>query len=116
MYVIPGLSDDLKAFAKNLGCVWLGAVEVELKPLCSELNCHTNVLRYVTTYGGERKIGYYFVQDLVSGRFEAILHSIVKKDDGQLIDITPFADGREYNIVGLTEKTHLDDISPHILE
>ena len=116
MYTIPVVvEDNLKKFATDIGCKWLGAVLVEAKPLCKELNCHNNVLNYINNYGGKQKIGYYFVKNLSTQKFEAILHSIVEKSN-RLIDITPFNDDREYNIVGLVDSTDISLLSPHILE
>lgn len=116
MYKIPHISDSLKEFTKRIGCVWIGAVAVTPKPLCRELHCHNNVLHYVDTYGGERKIGYYFIENIKSNKYEAILHSIVSKGDC-LLDITPFADNRQYNIIGITEHSQLTDLlPPHIVQ
>jgi hypothetical protein len=116
MYVIPTkVNQDLKLFAKKIGCSWIGAVEVNSKPLSAELNCHANVLNYINTYGGSHGIGYYFIQNINSGKFEAILHSVLKKNN-QLIDITPFSDSREYNIIGLLEVDTLHKLENHIIQ
>lgn len=116
MYVIPEIIDDnLKIFAKAIGCKWIGAVSIDPKPLCTELNCHSNVLNYINTYGGDHLIGYYFIKNNVNQQFEAILHSIVQKNN-ILVDITPFSDDREYNIVGLLNKVTLDDLKNHIVQ
>jgi hypothetical protein len=116
MHTIPGLDKELASFAKNLGCSWIGAVLIEPKPLCTELNCHSNVLNYVNNYGGTRKIGYYFLKNLVTNKFEAILHSILEKN-GKLIDITPFDDSREYNIIGiLAKQDNFHGLLPHMLQ
>lgn len=116
MYVIPVVvEDNLKKFARNIGCKWLGAVLVEEKPLCKELNCHNNVLNYINNYGGQQRLGYYFVKNVYTGKFEAILHSVVEKSN-RLIDITPFDDNREYNIFGVVKITDVSLLSPHILE
>lgn len=115
MYTIPKITADLKLFAKNIGCKWIGAVEIATKPLCNELNCHNNVLRYINMYGGEHKLGYYFIKNIQTGKHEAILHSIVFKSDG-LIDITPFEDSREYNIVGIIDNTNITKHPQHIVQ
>lgn len=114
MYIIPNIDDELKAFAKKIGCIWIGAVEINHKPLCKALCCHTNVLTYINTYGGEHVLGYYFIKNVLNGKFEAILHSIVKKSD-KLIDITPFND-REYNIVGIVNTTAIEKNPHHIIQ
>ena len=113
MYTIPAISQELKDFAKRIGCTWIGAIAVAPKPLCKESDCHNNVLRYTDTYGGFRKIGYYFIKSMVNGRYEAILHSVVKINE-QLLDITPFSDSRQYNIVGLTDEIEITNLPPHI--
>jgi len=69
------------------------------KPLCVDANCHNNVNHYVNTYGGEKISGYYLITDVDNDNYGcAIYHSIWKNTYGDLIDITPFDDGREYNI------------------
>jgi hypothetical protein len=74
-------------------------IPVISKPLCVSANCHNNVNYYVTTYGGEKISGYYLITDSEDDNFGcAIYHSIWKNTYGNLIDITPFDDGRKYNI------------------
>ena len=74
-------------------------VPVIKKPLCIDANCHNNVSHYVETYGGEKISGYYLITDVENVNCGcAIYHSIWKNTYGELIDITPFDDGREYNI------------------
>jgi len=69
------------------------------KPLCADANCHNNVNHYVNTYGGEKISGYYLITDVDNDNYGcAIYHSIWKNTYGDLVDITPFDDGREYNI------------------
>lgn len=115
IYTIPSVDDSLKHFAKTIGCKWIGAVEVDVKPMCRELHCHTNVLTYINTYGGDRIIGYYFIKNECNGKYEAILHSILKKSN-DIIDITPFSDNREYNIVGIVENKKFKDLPTHIIQ
>lgn len=43
-------------------------------------------------------LGYYFLQDLDSDRIIAILHSVVRTESGNLVDITPFLDDRKINM------------------
>jgi len=74
-------------------------IPVVSKPLCADANCHNNVNHYVNTYGGEKISGYYLITDADDETYGcAIYHSIWKNTYGDLIDITPFEDGREYNI------------------
>jgi hypothetical protein len=74
-------------------------IPVVFKPLCADANCHNNVNHYVNTYGGEKISGYYLITDVDNDNYGcAIYHSIWKNTYGDLIDITPFDDGREYNI------------------
>ena len=77
-------------------------VPVVSKPLCEQWNCHNNVNNYVNTYGGEKISGYYLITDVNDESYGcAIYHSIWKNTYGQMIDITPFNDAREYNIFSL---------------
>ena len=81
-------------------------VPVVYKPLCAGANCHNNVNHYVRTYGGEKISGYYLITDIDDQTYGcAIYHSIWKNTYGDLIDITPFDDGREYNIFSVTDTT-----------
>lgn len=74
------------------------------KPLCVKANCHNNVNKYVKTYGGEKISGYYLITAIDDENYGcAIYHSIWKNTYGNLIDITPFEDYREYNIFSILE-------------
>lgn len=115
MYIIPDIDDELKKFAKDIGCNWIGAIAIESKPLCKELNCHNNVLTYTSMYGGEQKLGYYFIKNIKTKKYEAILHSVLNKSN-KLIDITPFSDDREYNIVGLIDGVDISKNSKYITQ
>lgn len=115
MYAIPSINDDLKLFAKRIGCVWMGVVEIKKKPLCKECDCHNNVLTYISTYGGHHKLGYYFVKNLTTGKFEAILHSTLLMNNA-IIDITPFCDERTYNIIGLLDTVNLSKFKQHVIQ
>ncbi len=76
------------------------------KPLCVDANCHNNVNHYVETYGGEKISGYYFITDTEDVNYGcAIYHSIWKNTYGNFLDITPFEDGREYNMFSVTNTT-----------
>jgi len=76
------------------------------KPLCIDANCHNNVNYYVETYGGEKISGYYFITDTEDVNYGcAIYHSIWKNTYGNFLDITPFEDGREYNMFSVTNTT-----------
>jgi hypothetical protein len=81
-------------------------VPVIKKPLCVDTNCHNNVNQYVNNYGGEKISGYYLITDTEDETYGcAIYHSIWKNTYGDLIDITPFADGRRYNIFSVMNAT-----------
>jgi hypothetical protein len=81
-------------------------VPVVSKPLCAGANCHNNVNHYVNTYGGEKISGYYLITDVDDETYGcAIYHSIWKNTYGDLIDITPFDDGREYNMFSVLNAT-----------
>jgi len=79
-------------------------IPVILKPLCVGANCHNNINLYVDTYGGEKISGYYLITDIDDINYGcAIYHSIWKNTYGELIDITPFEDNRQYNIFSIFE-------------
>jgi hypothetical protein len=81
-------------------------VPVIKKPLCIDANCHNNVNHYVHTYGGEKISGYYLITDIDDNTYGcAIYHSIWRNTFGDLVDITPFEDGREYNIFSVMNTT-----------
>lgn len=69
---------------------------VYVRPIfgCRENQCHYNVNKYVSEYGGERIVGYFFIKSLDT--IIAIKHSIWKYK-GEYLDITPFKDERFYN-------------------
>ena len=85
--------------ARKLGCVWVGAVEVDYRAVYEYNDCHNSVIDYVSIYGGRRRLGYYFVESPVT--LQAIYHSVWESPEGKLIDVVPYKDGRTYNIVGL---------------
>ena len=83
-------------FAKAIGCDWIETVPVLPDPSCDVDQCHANVEAYITSYGGARTLGYYMLES--SWGFQAILHSVWRSTEGKLIDITPFADNRSFNV------------------
>ena len=95
---LPSLTPRLIEFARSLDCNWIGAVRVDVKPHCIIWDCHNNTITYTEWYGGNRVLGYYFLQDLDSDRIIAILHSVVRTESGNLVDITPFPDNRKINM------------------
>ncbi len=101
--IIPNLDPDVIEFAKSLSCTWLGAVHVTPKPHCKFWDCHNNTINYTEWYGGERVLGYYLLKCMDSHRLLAILHSIVRKENGDLMDITPFDDDRKHNMFALLQ-------------
>lgn len=46
-------------------------------------------------------LGYYFLQEVATENLVAILHSVVRRENGQLIDITPFDDERPVNVFAI---------------
>lgn len=87
---------QVSAFAKSIGCDWIGYVRVDPDASCDLDRCHSNVDRYILSHGGKRVIGYYMLES--EWGYQAILHSIWESSDGILIDITPFADKRNLNV------------------
>ena len=60
----------------------------------------------MNTYGGEKISGYYLITDVDDETYGcAIYHSIWKNTYGDLIDITPFGDEREYNMFSVLDTT-----------
>lgn len=105
-------------FAKSLGCVWIGMIPVQPELFAVELCCHHNVGLMVRNIGGEPVLGYYFVDDIETGEKQAILHSVWRSLEGDLIDITPFSDNRSINCFGFslefTDFTNFLDSISHI--
>jgi hypothetical protein len=95
---LPSLTPVLIDFARSLDCNWIGAVRVDAKPHCAIWDCHNNTITYTEWYGGNRVLGYYFLQHPDSNRIVAIQHSVVRTESGNLIDITPFPDDRKINM------------------
>lgn len=79
-------------------------VPIISKSLCIDANCHNNVNQYVNTYGGGKISGYYLITDIDNEKYGcAIYHSIWKNTYDKIIDITPFEDGRKYNIFSILD-------------
>lgn len=91
------VNEELIDMARKLDCNWIGAVSVNPIPGYDENNCHNNVLTHCNIYGGEKVIGYYFVEGF--GTIQAIRHSVWKNNKG-MQDITPYADNRQHIIFG----------------
>jgi len=96
-YRLPKKSDN---FSKVLDLFGRNPYKVKLdvKPNCLENNCHNNVDKYVEMYGGVKIVGYYLVYDIDYQKFIAIRHSIWKNTYGDILDITPFSDNRNWNL------------------
>jgi hypothetical protein len=100
-FTIPEISPRLIKFCQDLDCSWLGAVPVVSQPHCKQWDCHNNTLKYTDWYGGERILGYYLLECVDSNTIGAILHSVVKKPNNKLVDITPFDDNRPINMFAI---------------
>jgi hypothetical protein len=87
---------EVADFARNIGCDWLGNISTNPDASCEENICHTNVKNYILGHGGKKILGYYFLES--AWGYQAILHSVWQDSDGNLIDITPFADKRNTNV------------------
>ena len=95
---LPSKDDPrIKEAMVALNCNRAMCLEIRLKPLTKENDCHNNVLRYVSTYGGQQIKGYYLAVDRHSEVWAAFGHSVWKRDS-ELIDITPVSDERTHNI------------------
>lgn len=95
IWFIPS-ANDVADFARDIGCDWLGNIPVNPDASCEENICHTNVKNYILGHSGEKILGYYFLES--AWGYQAILHSVWQDSDGNLIDITPFADKRNINV------------------
>lgn len=93
------ISDTLISFSKKLNAEWIGAVSLEYFSEYNYNNCHNNVLDHIEIYGGTRRVCYYMLE--ANGLYQAIYHSVWQDEHGKLLDITPHADGRDYNIIAL---------------
>ncbi len=89
------LLNYLSQMGFSLDCI--KKIPIVSKPNTYELKCHRNVIRYISLYGGERILGYYLLID-ESNKLILIKHSILKTNNGDCVDITPFSDNRAYNI------------------
>jgi hypothetical protein len=99
------VTEDMTEMARKLNCSWIGAVPVDPVPGYDENNCHNNVLIHCDIYGGERVIGYYFIEGFST--IQAIRHS-VWKNNNNLVDITPYKDSREHVIFGVSASNNPD--------
>lgn len=96
MWRSPTIVDDrMLDMATQLGCGWIGAVDVKSDSAYEYDDCHNNVIKHVNLYGGDHVVGYYLIEGF--GTIQAIRHS-VWHDGHSLIDITPYRDGRDYII------------------
>lgn len=96
-YRLPKKSDNFSKVLNLFGKIPL-KVRLNAKPNCLENNCHNNVDKYVNMYGGSKVIGYYLVYDIDYDRFISIRHSVWRNTYNDIIDITPFSDGRRWNL------------------
>ena len=90
--------------ARSLRCNWIGAVPVVPNELAIENMCHSNVSTYISTHGGTKLTGYYFIKGF--DVYQAIKHSVWKSGD-KIIDITPYKDNREYIVFGLVSSAEV---------
>ena len=95
------VSNNIMEFAKHLDCRWIGAVTVNSQSAYDYDDCHNSVRNYVSIYGGQQILCFYFVQGF--NDLQAIKHSIWHNGT-EYIDIMPYKDGREYNIIGVIDK------------
>lgn len=96
--IIPHPNDArIKEAMKKLNCNRAMAIEITPKPLTRENECHNNVAKHVSYYGGSQIKGYYLAVDKYSTQWAAFGHSVWLRDD-MLLDITPVSDERTHNI------------------
>jgi len=87
--IIPPVDDkDLRKFLSLHNFQKPIEIKITPKPLCKINDCHNNVIKYISKYGGERVIGYYILKEEGKNNFVGVTHSVVKKGE-KYIDITP---------------------------
>ena len=95
---LPKLSDPLLSNAmERLNCNNVAVIDIIPKPHAIVNECHNNVARHVSWYGGEQVKGYYIAVSSPDQSWVAIRHSVWRQDD-TLVDITPVKDNRTCNI------------------
>jgi hypothetical protein len=112
--VIPQLSDNIIRASRKLNASWVGSVRVIPKTHCKPWDCHNNTINYVNWYGGTRIIGYYLLYNIETHQIGAILHSVVRRENQELIDITPFDDERSHNMFCILKDQSPDYSRPEI--
>lgn len=106
----PKINNNIMAFAKHLDCRWIGAVNVNSQSAYDYNDCHNSVRNYVSIYGGHQILCFYFVEGF--NDLQAIKHSIWHNGT-EYIDIMPYKDSREYNIIGVIDKHSLNNVLPN---
>jgi hypothetical protein len=106
--LLPDMGPHLYSCARKLECSWIGKVKVVPKPHCKEWDCHNNTAQFTNWYGGQRVVGYYWLYDPATDKLGAILHSVVRRDNGELLDITPFCDNRPVNVFSILKNQQPD--------
>lgn len=102
-WTYPKSRNKIIEFAKELGCDYIQSVEVIPGKGYTENNCHNNVGDYVTNNPGSFQVyGYYMIESL--NFLQAIYHSVVETITGELIDITPYSDGRKKILFARSKK------------
>jgi hypothetical protein len=105
------VDNQLLDMSRQLDCDWVGAVHVQSHSAYDVNQCHTNIRIQTSLYGGETIIGYYFVMGF--GTIQAIRHTVWLDPHGNLVDVTPYLDGREYIIFARSKSQELDYSIPN---
>jgi hypothetical protein len=96
--ILPSIdSTQLEIIQDKLGCKNSIEIDITPRPHAVENECHTNVLRQIKWYGGDKIEGYYVAISEKENKWVAIKHSVWRKDN-ELIDVTPVSDNRTKNI------------------
>lgn len=109
-FILPSISQAVITFAKNLNCIWVGAIKLSPIIEAKEWDCHNNCVRYEEEYGWKRVIGYYILECTITSKLVAIMHSVIERNN-QLVDITPFSDNRDINIFARLPNDYIIDYS-----
>lgn len=98
IWTIPTEVDDsIMSVARLLDSKWVGLIEVKPESWAYDYCCHQNVEVKSNADGGEIVHGWYLLRWEDLDIWQAVSHSIYKKDE-VLLDITPHPAGMNYHM------------------
>ena len=87
-------------------------LKISPRPLCEMYQCHKNVNTYISMYGGDRIIGYHFIEYLQT--LVGILHSVWENPRGDLDDITRSEHNFSHRLFVKVNSTTTSNLPPSI--